>query len=442
MIWTLFEVSINLFQAFLMIYFVRHKFHLIRPQARYEWIAVTAITAYLSMYLLGDIPISDTFVFLIPMAYTFFVSDDPWYYKLFWHVALTVVFIGMVDLIMNLFLLFPNTSRAQILSETPLRVSFVVSCNLAILIAIFLMTRLHTSQDALSLGATILFVLLAVVNLVIIEIIYSIRLQIRSYDALFTAASICLLLCAILSLSLFEIMTTISEKKHQYETEMETMRLTQQHCEEVKSIYSFMIAQQHDLSKQFQVVQGMLSAGHQEESQAFLNQLHQPEVPRDEFITGCIAVDALLTMKKLAMDRNQIDFVFQPYPLHSLPVSESDFCAILANLLDNAIEAAASLADEVGERKIVLSLARSWDIFFITCENSADPAKIKQLGDRLISTKKDFSHHGYGTRNIRSIVNRVEGAYHYRYGGHMFHVDITLPFPPNEAHHVPQPTAK
>lgn len=441
MIWTLFEVSINLFQAFLMIYFVRHKFHLIRPQVRYELMAIAAITAYLSMYLLGDIPISDTFVFLIPMGYTFFVSDDPWYYKLFWHVALTVVFIGMVDLIMNLFLLFPDTSRTQILSETPLRVSFVVSCNLAILIAIFLMTRLHTSQDALSLSATIIFVFLAIVNLVIIEIIYSIRLQVRDYDALFTAASICLLLCSILSLSLFEIMTAIAEKKHRYETEMETMRLTQQHCEEVKGIYSYMIAQQHDLNKQFQVVQGMLSAGHQEESQAFLDQLHQPDALKDEFITGCIAVDALLTMKKLAMDRNHISFVFQPYPLHSLPVSESDFCAILANLLDNAIEAAASSDVNGSERKVFLSLARSWDIFFITCENSADSAKVKQSGDQLISTKKDFSHHGYGTRNIRSIVNRAEGEYHYRYGDHLFHVDIMLPFPTHDAPPVARPTA-
>lgn len=441
MIWIFFEIAINAFQAYLMIYFSRHKFNLVRTQARYEVIAIIAITAYLSMYLLGEIPISDTFVFLIPMAYTFFVSDDPWYYKLFWHVALTVVFIGMVDLVMNLFLLFPNASRTQILSETPLRVSFVVSCNLAILIAIFLMTRLHNSHDRLSLSATVVFVFLEIINLSIIEIIFPIRLQVQTHDALFTAVSICLLLCSALSLLLFEIMTMLSEKKQRFETEMETMRLTQQHCEEVKQMYSYMVSQQHDLNKQFQIVHNMLSTGHRKESAVFLSQLSQPEIPEEAFITGCVAVDALLTIKKLSMDRNQISFSFQPYPLHSLPLSESDFCAIIANLLDNAIEAVIAASDTCKERRIALTLARSWDMFFISCENSADPSKIKQSGNLLLSTKKDSSRHGYGTRNIRSIVNRVEGEYHYRYEQNVFHVDIILPFPTNDSPPQTRPTA-
>ena len=40
-IWTIFEIGINAYQAFLMIYFVRHRFHLTKPQIRYAWIAGT-----------------------------------------------------------------------------------------------------------------------------------------------------------------------------------------------------------------------------------------------------------------------------------------------------------------------------------------------------------------------------------------------------------------
>lgn len=431
MIWTSFEIAINLFQAILMIYFVRRKFNIVRPELRYAILAAGAITAYLSLYLFFEVPISDTVVFLIPACYAFAVSDDKGYIKLFWSIALPVVFIGMVELTISFFSFFADTSWQQIMDETPLRISFVISSNLGILITIFLLTR-HTNQYTLSLSTIIIFVVLEIMYLILVEMLYSIRLHTQGNDSLFIAAGICTMLCAILTLLLYEVMTSTAEKKQVYESEVRTMRLTQQHAEEVRDMYSYMIAQQHDLNKQYNVVHEMLVSGHHAESQKFLSQLPQPKLPDGTFITGCLAIDALLTIKKLAMDRIGAAFTFQPYPLHTLPTTESNFCAILSNLLDNAIEAVAQLADTHTERRINLSLARSWSIFFITCENNADPTKIKMTGNQLVSSKEHSSHHGYGTRNIRSIVNQLGGSYRYEWTGQYFRVEIILPYPEQE----------
>lgn len=429
MLWTGFEIVINAFQAFMMLYFVRRKFHLVRPQLRYALCAGGAITAFLSMYLLGDIPINDTLVFLIPTCYTFLTSDDPWYVKLFWNVALTVIFIGVTDLIINSFLLLPGASEDVIFSETPLRVMILIGGNLALLFVILVLTRKSAYQDSLSIGAMVLFLFLEGLSYATIELVFAIRLQVQACDQLFIIVSICLLISAVLSLALYEMMTRLAEKKRMYEAEAETMRLTRQHYEEVKNIYAYMMAQQHDLAKQYQVIHGMLSAGHSEKSRTYLEQLGQVAVLEEAYITGCVAVDALLTMKKLAMDQNHITFAFQPYPLHELPISESNFCAILSNLLDNAIEATLSQEDQNAMRSVSLCLARSWDIFFISCENTADTTKIRMKGKQLISTKKDSSHHGYGTRNIQTIVDQAQGDYRYRYDAHSFRTDITLPYP-------------
>ena len=428
MIWTAFEIAINLFQAALMVYFVRRKFHLVHPELRYAFLTAGVIAVFLSIYIFFEIPITDTVVFILPACYAFAVSDEKWYVKVFWSVVLPVVFIGMVQLTMSFFSVFAETSWQQIMEKTPLRISFVISSNIAILIAVFLLTR-RANQYTLSFGTILIFVGSELAFLALAELLYTIRLHTQGSDLLFIAAGICTMLCAILTLLLYEVMTATAEKKQAFESEVRTLQLTKQHAEEVRDMYSYMIAQQHDLSKQYNIVHEMLASGHFDESQQFLSQLPLPKLPEDTFITGCLAVDALLTIKKLDMDRIGAVFSFHPYPLHALPTSESNFCAILANLLDNAIEAVAQLDDTQVKRKINLSLARSWSMFFITCENSADPAKIKIAGNQFISSKEQPSHHGYGTRNIRSIVNQLDGSYRCKWTGQYFRVEIILPYP-------------
>ena len=109
------------------------------------------------------------------------------------------------------------------------------------------------------------------------------------------------------------------------------------------------------------------------------------------------------------MDRNQIVFDFQPYPLHELPIAESKFCSIISNLLDNAIEGIARIDDQKSQHTISLKLARSWDIFFISCENDMNPASIHRHGRNFLSSKQNASRHGFGTKNIYSIVDEAKG---------------------------------
>ena len=75
-VWLLFEIAVNIYQSFLMIYFVRRRFHLAKPQIRYAILPCIAISSALSVYLFTDVPFLDTFVFFVPLIYTWFASDD------------------------------------------------------------------------------------------------------------------------------------------------------------------------------------------------------------------------------------------------------------------------------------------------------------------------------------------------------------------------------
>lgn len=428
-IWFLFEIGINLYQAALITYFVRQRFHLVRPQFAYGVLCTLAIWAYLTLYLFVDMPILDTCIIVIPLVYALLVSDDKWYVILFWNAVLSLTLSGVVNLMFSLYIQFTDASVAQLMSETPLRVPLVVSCNIALLCIIFLETRIsRKNRGALSLASMVVFLTTLILELAVIELLYTIRMQTHIDDMAFTAASLCMLACSALSLLLYELMSASAAKQKRTEAELEAAKLSQSHYEEMKDMYAYMIAHEHDMKHQMQLIRKLYDDGHMQEGQKLLKE--QPALPEVnyEFMTGCVAMDALLTVKKLAMDRNQIVFDFQPYPLHELPITESKFCSIISNLLDNAIEGISRIDDQKSQHTISLKLARSWDIFFISCENDMNPASIHRHGRNFLSSKQNAAHHGFGTRNICSIVDEAKGYCKFVQDQSIFRVEITLPY--------------
>ena len=156
--WLLFEIIINLFQATLIAYFVRHRFHIVRPNMLFAALCTFAIWMCLTIHLFVPFQILDTYIFIFPLIYTFFASDDQWYVKIFWNIALSIALSCVANLMLNLYLSFADATMEQILSETSLRALFVVSTNVGMLLTVFILTRLGRQRiDALSLSALVVF---------------------------------------------------------------------------------------------------------------------------------------------------------------------------------------------------------------------------------------------------------------------------------------------
>jgi len=56
-----------------------------------------------------------------------------------------------------------------------------------------------------------------------------------------------------------------------------------------------------------------------------------------------------------------------------------------------------------------------------------DPQTIIRKGDTFVSSKKDSAIHGYGTRNVRKIVEDAGGLIDYVIDSQKFTVKIMLP---------------
>ena len=389
MMWNLFEISINALQAFLMIFFMKNKLPVRRSNRLWDIGFILIITVFLSLYAFVQVPFTDTFVFLFPLFYAFCSLGGKWYMKVMWSAALAAIFIAVTEASMNLNMYISGSSLSVVMAQTSNRVSCVIFCNVLLVVVVFVTSQSKQRIAHLSPASIMLFCLVELIHLVAIEELFVIRLNTDGLDVMFVMANLCLSLCAIGLMILFDMMNRLAEQRVQAMTEAESLRLTRKHQEEMKEMYQYLLSRQHDLGKQYQVVEQLLSEGHRPEGEAFLAELEK--LPRiDAFMTGNQAVDALLTLKKLAMDKYSISFIFRPTPLQCLPIKEIDFCAVIANLLDNAIEANMGNTEQ---KQIILSFTQIWDMFFITCENTTKAPKEALSHKPARSTKQDYLGH-------------------------------------------------
>ena len=198
--------------------------------------------------------------------------------------------------------------------------------------------------------------------------------------------------------------------------------------EDLKNMYSVFLAQQHDLQKQYKIVSDMMGTSGTAAGEQYFSAL-KDTVHAPEFMTGSLAMDALLTAKRAVMTQNHIPFNFSHYPLNDLPLPESELCIIVANLLDNAIEAEQRIsnapADCTGVR---LAFARSRNMMFITCVNDLEPSSIIKTNAGYVSSKQNKCQHGYGLSNIQHIVERYHGQCIFRDTETCFQADIIVPY--------------
>ena len=87
-------------------------------------------------------------------------------------------------------------------------------------------------------------------------------------------------------------------------------------------------------------------------------------------------------------------------------ITDDDLCAVLGNLLDNALRAASDLPAE--QRHITLQITYQQDSLTIIVINPYKGALRKQNG-RFLTTKTERGQHGIGLRSVSRIADKYNG---------------------------------
>ena len=89
-----------------------------------------------------------------------------------------------------------------------------------------------------------------------------------------------------------------------------------------------------------------------------------------------------------------------------------DICILMANLLDNAIEAASdpALSDLSSDMKVIeLDLKKTDKFFLVSVKNPSAKEPLVNEGE-METIKSDKKNHGFGMTNMRMAVDKYDGA--------------------------------
>ena len=209
--------------------------------------------------------------------------------------------------------------------------------------------------------------------------------------------------------------------------------LMTKHCDEVQNIYRTMRGWRHDYHNHIQAMKvltiQMRENGRNDEPleqlEEYLNKLNDDLTAVDTVVkTGNVMVDAILNSKLSLMKAKKLPVNVKASVPASFPISEVDLCAVIGNLLDNAMEACERQQAE-NERFIRVYIGVLKQHLYISVSNSVSGG-VKKAGKRYLSTKRS-ANHGYGLMRIDRIAAKYHGFVNRQNEEGVFVTEVMLP---------------
>ena len=234
------------------------------------------------------------------------------------------------------------------------------------------------------------------------------------------------ILCVIISVIL-----TILLLKRKYDKRLSDFQdsLLKKQRDEVQNIYQTMRAWRHDYHNHIQSIKAMLAMEKIQELDDYLGTLEQDLDSIDIAIrTGNVSLDAILSSKVSIARKNNIEVNCSAKVPGELKISDVHICAIVGNLLDNAIEACEKIKSS-GENAFPQKFIRIYigmfkEQLYISVSNSTN-AKHRRRLNELVTSK--LGEHGFGLRRIDKIAEQYDGFVNRKNEPGIFATEVMLP---------------
>ena len=177
----------------------------------------------------------------------------------------------------------------------------------------------------------------------------------------------------------------------------------------------------HDLKNFLVCLQALMQEKQYDDAMQHIQEMtHKEFIEIDRFFTGNQIADAILSDKSASAEKINAEIQFDGSIYDKLPLS--DVCVILANALDNAIEACEKIT--YSDKKIItVKCAFSQNIQIIQISNPVEE-DIQIHNNSVETTKDDKSFHGIGLHNIMRTVDRYNGEFSISCENKQFVLDI------------------
>ena len=247
--------------------------------------------------------------------------------------------------------------------------------------------------------------------------------ELIKYFLICTAAALVSAVCTVLAL----------KKRNERQLEDFQDSVLKKQRDEVQNIYQTMRAWRHDYHNHIQSVKALLSMGRQAELSEYLDNLEKDLDSIDIAIrTGNVGLDAILSSKVSIARKNNIEVNCTAKVPQNLKITDVHLCAIVGNLMDNAIEACEKMrcstnCKDPGKAvprfiRVYIGLFKSQ--LYISVTNSTNAVKRRRVTE-LVTSK--LGEHGFGLRRIDKIVEHYDGYVNRKNEPGVFATEVLLP---------------
>lgn len=227
-------------------------------------------------------------------------------------------------------------------------------------------------------------------------------------------------------------------------------QLLARQVQEVQNIYMTMRGWRHDYHNHLQSMKAYVKMGQYEKLDSYLALLEQDLDNVNQLIeSGNVNLDAILNSKISFAIKKGIEVNYKASCPAELAVSDVDLCALLGNLIDNAVEACEKLMRQeavseksacetdvqqkesglMQEEKLRTPFIRLYigvmkKQLYISVTNSTTD-KVRKLDYEYITKKR--GNHGHGLKRINLVVEKYQGYINRQNEPGVFVTEIMLP---------------
>jgi len=417
-----------------------------RFQGKKHFFAIGGLSALMAVIvsLLNSFQVFSFLTIAVCMAYVIAVSKLTSTGNVLTRSAACVILYFMIHtidyiLIFSIGLITESSAEAPstfslLLSPGPIRVVFLI-INKAIDIAIYFLTkRVFSKLSGLAnkYQGLLLFISLAVYCVMTLLLNAILQVYVLSVQTIAVALWLFICLCLFLVIAMFFIFDRYQEEKRTNKLFQTSNALMEENYRQLHKTQQAHARQLHDFKHHLLAIKGLASTGKQSDIGGYVDKLLETSYQEAAVChSGNDTIDAIINCKAAEAGQENISFAFTAsFPVRT-NIDPTDLCGVLANQIDNALEACRELPDS-GPREIVVEVYQNENFAFFRVENTVkgDPF---ENNPRLLSTKKDTSQlHGLGLKNIREIAEKYDGSLRNEYRNGRFLSVASLSFEPME----------
>lgn len=421
MIWMIIELAANLFQSFLCVHFIIGTFynkcrflntnnvHIIGTLL--QTVVLTVISSY-KIYegLLGIIYSLLFFIFAHIFLHGTIIK------KIFISVFTDICLIVATAIAGNVLLFFlRNSDLSNIYIDQGLEHFLYIVISTALMAYIFAISKrlINIKKESLKLKEWIFIVAVLIVSFFIIAIFQIIMLNTEisgTISELIMSAELGIILINILCLYITVNLNETHKREEQLLLDKKRSEYSQQYAQTIKEQYEQTRRLRHDMKQYAAAMRALIKNGKLSEAEA-LAEKQTEHLSKIETVINIENdfLNAILNSKLSFAKSKNIDILCSIENDIS-GIEDTDLCNLLGNLLDNAILAAEKCDPELRLIEFKISLMGSKLVIIV--RNSINASVLKE-NPGLISTKPNYSEHGFGIKTIKSIVEKYNGTFDF-----------------------------